>query len=99
MLTRNPLNKKSAVQHRIQLMNWREKLMNRQDIYSFKNFDFLASSFARMNGEGRRIDIDAVTGNMSEAQSAWFRERYNHYRKQGLQLTMSAARNETDLCA
>lgn len=51
-------------------MNWREKLMNRQDIYSFKNFDFLASSFARMNGEGRRIDIDAVTGNMSEAQSA-----------------------------
>ncbi|WP_283010882.1 cell surface composition regulator GlgS [Cronobacter turicensis] len=73
--------------------------MNRQDIYSFKNFDFLASSFARMNVAGRRIDIDAVTGNMSEAQSAWFRERYNHYRKHGLQLTLSAAHGETELCA
>lgn len=80
-------------------MEWREKLMNRQDIYSFKNFDFLASSFARMNGEGRRIDIDAVTGNMSEAQSAWFHERYNYYRKQGLQQIISAANSETELCA
>ncbi|ALB62576.1 FIG00554479: hypothetical protein [Cronobacter condimenti 1330] len=73
--------------------------MNRHDIYSFKNFDFLACSFARMNGEGRRIDIDAVTGNMSEAQSAWFRERYNYYRKQGLQQSLVAVQRETELCA
>lgn len=56
--------------------------MNRQDINALKNFDFLARSFARMHALGQPVDIDAVTGNMSDEQQAWFRERYDHYRKQ-----------------
>ena len=57
-------------------------LMKRQDINALKNFDFLARSFARMYVLGQPVDIDAVTGNMSNEQQAWFRERYDHYRKQ-----------------
>lgn len=56
--------------------------MNQQDINALKNFDFLARSFARMHALGQPVDIDAVTGNMSDEQQAWFRERYDHYRKQ-----------------
>lgn len=47
--------------------------MNRQDINALKNFDFLARSFARMHVLGQPVDIDAVTGNMSDEQQAWFR--------------------------
>ena len=71
--------------------------MNRQDLYSFNNFDFLACSFARMNGQGRRIDIEAVTGNMSKEQSAWFHERYNYYRKQGQLKAAKAVEAEAEL--
>lgn len=53
--------------------------MNRQDINALKNFDFLARSFARMHALGQPVNIDAVTGNMSDEQQAWFRERYDHY--------------------
>ncbi|EMH0546458.1 hypothetical protein K1J23_02590 [Enterobacter hormaechei] len=35
-----------------------------------------------LNALGQPVDIDAVTGNMSYEQQAWFRERYDHYRKQ-----------------
>ena len=62
--------------------DWRDTLMNRQDINALKNFDFLARSFARMHALGQPVNIDAVTGNMSDEQLAWFRERYDHYRKQ-----------------
>ncbi len=56
--------------------------MNRQELHALKNFDFLARSFARMHALGQQIDVAAVTGNMSDEQQAWFRERYEHYRKQ-----------------
>ena len=55
--------------------------MNRQDINALKNFDFLARSLP-VYALGQPVDIDAVTGNMSDEQQAWFRERYDHYRKQ-----------------
>ncbi|KHS71705.1 cell surface composition regulator GlgS [Pectobacterium brasiliense] len=57
-------------------------LTNRQELHALKNFDFLARSFARMYALGQPIDVAAVTGNMSDEQQAWFRERYEHYRKQ-----------------
>ena len=56
--------------------------MNRQELHALKNFAFLARSFARMHALGQPIDVAAVTGNMSDEQQAWFRERYDHYRKQ-----------------
>lgn len=56
--------------------------MNQQEPDALKNFDFLARSFARMHALGQPVDINAVTGNMSDEQQAWFRERYEHYRKQ-----------------
>lgn len=59
--------------------------MNRQDLYALNNFDFLARSFARMHVLGRPVDMAAVTGNMNDEQRAWFRERYDYYRKQAEQ--------------
>ncbi|ELW2865962.1 cell surface composition regulator GlgS [Salmonella enterica] len=56
--------------------------MNQQERDALKNFDFLARSFVRMHALGQPVDINAVTGNMSDEQQAWFRERYEHYRKQ-----------------
>ncbi|EHX1582925.1 cell surface composition regulator GlgS [Salmonella enterica subsp. enterica serovar Carmel] len=56
--------------------------MNQQDLHALNNFDFLARSFARMHVLGQPVDIRAVTGNMDEAQRAWFQERYEHYRQQ-----------------
>ena len=56
--------------------------MNRQELHALKNFDFLARSFARMHALGQPIDVAAVIGNMSAEQQTWFRERYDHYRKQ-----------------
>ncbi|HGV3508901.1 cell surface composition regulator GlgS [Klebsiella pneumoniae] len=56
--------------------------MNQQQLDALKNFDFLARSFARMHALGQPVDINAVTGNMNDEQQAWFRERYEHYRKQ-----------------
>lgn len=56
--------------------------MNQQKLDELKNFDFLARSFARMHAEGQPVDIHAVTGNMSDEQKTWFRERYEHYRRQ-----------------
>ena len=56
--------------------------MNEHNPYSVTNFDFLARSFARMHALGQGIDVAAVTGNMSDEQQAWFRERYELYRMQ-----------------
>lgn len=50
-----------------------------------KNFDFLARSFARMCAQGEPVDIEAVTGNMSDEQKCWFQHRYEGYRKQAEQ--------------
>ncbi len=46
--------------------------MNNNNVYSLNNFDFLARSFARMQAEGRPVDIRAVTGNMDEEHRDWF---------------------------
>ncbi|EDW8956990.1 cell surface composition regulator GlgS [Salmonella enterica subsp. enterica] len=62
--------------------DWRDMLMNQHDLHALKNFDFLARSFARMYALGQPVDIDAVTGNMSDEQTVWFREKYEHYREQ-----------------
>ncbi len=58
--------------------------MNKQNLHALKNFDFLARSFARMYALGQPVDIQAVTGNMNAEQKAWFRERYEQYRKQAV---------------
>lgn len=39
--------------------------MNNNNVYSLNNFDFLARSFARMQAEGRPVDIQAVTGSIA----------------------------------
>ena len=49
--------------------DWRDMLMHRQDINALVAL-------------AQPVDIDAVTGKMSDEQQAWFRERYDHYRKQ-----------------
>ncbi|MCX9062724.1 glycogen synthesis protein GlgS [Citrobacter portucalensis] len=66
--------------------------MNQQDPHALKNFDFLAHSFACMHALGQPVDIDAVTGNMSDEQQVWFRERYDHYRKQAERARVIALR-------
>jgi hypothetical protein len=35
-----------------------------------------------MYAMGQPVNIDAVTGNMTEEQKQWFQEHYNHYCKQ-----------------
>ena len=52
--------------------------MNKR-IYAVENLDFLARSFAHMHARGQAIDINAVTGNMSKEQKAWFQEHYDRY--------------------
>lgn len=39
----------SELKHMRQLNDWRDMLMNQQDLHALKNFDFLARSFARMD--------------------------------------------------
>ena len=59
--------------------------MNGHQQKSLANFDFLARSFARMQAMGHAIDIQAVTGNMSDEQKLWFCERYQRYLEQATQ--------------
>ena len=40
--------------------------MNHHELYSMKNFDFLALSFARMHAQGHYVDLQAIVGNMDE---------------------------------
>ncbi|EEN7627916.1 cell surface composition regulator GlgS [Salmonella enterica] len=60
-------------------------LMNNNNVYSLNNFDFLARSFARMQAEGRPVDIQAVTCNMDEEHRDWFCKRYALYCQQATQ--------------
>ena len=55
--------------------------MKRQDINALKILIFWHAVLPVCT-PGQPVDIDAVTGNMSNKQQAWFRERYDHYRKQ-----------------
>lgn len=45
------------------------------------NMDFLASSIALMEWQGREIDAGKVAGNMSDSQSRLFFERLNYFRQ------------------
>ncbi|HFI5642689.1 TPA: cell surface composition regulator GlgS [Raoultella planticola] len=56
--------------------------MNHHELYSMKNFDFLALSFARMYAQGHAVDLQAIVGNMDEAQREWFCQRYELYCRQ-----------------
>ena len=56
--------------------------MNHNELYSMKNFDFLALSFARMYAQGHAVDLQAIVGNMDEAQREWFCQRYELYCRQ-----------------
>lgn len=56
--------------------------MNHHELYSMKNFDFLALSFARMHAQGHAVDLQAIVGNMDEAQREWFCQRYELYCRQ-----------------
>ncbi|EDW2057286.1 glycogen synthase [Salmonella enterica subsp. enterica] len=53
--------------------------MKNTDIYAFSNFEFLAITFAQMAGQGRAVNMDAVTGNMDDRQREWFLERYRFW--------------------
>ena len=53
--------------------------MNHNDMYSMKNFDFLARSFARMHAQGQPVDLQAIVGNMDEEHREWFCQRYELY--------------------
>ncbi len=35
--------------------------MNHNDMYSMKNFDFLARSFARMHAQGQPVDLQPLS--------------------------------------
>ncbi|MBP1131027.1 MULTISPECIES: glycogen synthesis protein [unclassified Serratia (in: enterobacteria)] len=50
-------------------------------VHSGSNMDFLASSIALMEWQGREIDAENVAGNMSESQSRLFFERLNYFRQ------------------
>ncbi|EEG7921343.1 glycogen synthase [Salmonella enterica] len=49
------------------------------DIYAFRNFEFLAITFAQMTVQGRETNMDAVAGNMDEKQQEWFLARYRFW--------------------
>ncbi|MCP6588140.1 cell surface composition regulator GlgS, partial [Klebsiella pneumoniae] len=53
--------------------------MNHHELYSMKNFDFLALSFARMHAQGHSVDLQAIVGNMDEDHREWFCQRYELY--------------------
>ncbi|ELP5685322.1 glycogen synthase [Salmonella enterica] len=48
-------------------------------MYAFSNFEFLAITFAQMTVQGRKINMDAVTGNMDKRQREWFLARYRFW--------------------
>jgi len=45
------------------------------------NMDFLASSIALMEAQGREMDASKVCGNMSAKQRELFNQRLAHYRQ------------------
>jgi hypothetical protein len=62
-------------------------------LYGGGEMDFLASSIALMEWQGREVDAGKVAGNMSESQSRLFFERLNYFR----QLYQAAATVEHSL--
>ncbi|HFZ8995679.1 TPA: cell surface composition regulator GlgS [Citrobacter freundii] len=62
---------------------------------ALSNYDFLAQSFARMQAQGRPVDIRAVTGNMDEEHRCWVCKRYALYCQQATQIPLK--KTETGL--
>ncbi|MGL5389348.1 MAG: glycogen synthesis protein [Serratia sp. (in: enterobacteria)] len=54
------------------------------------NMDFLASTVAFLEFQGREVNANDVAGNMSREQSENFFERLNHYRSIYKKQTQSA---------
>jgi hypothetical protein len=50
-------------------------------LYGGGEMDFLASSIALMEWQGREVDAGKVAGNMSESQSRLFFERLSYFRQ------------------
>ncbi|MDW5498848.1 glycogen synthesis protein GlgS [Pseudomonas lundensis] len=57
------------------------KSVNRHLAAYSSNMDFLASSIALMEWQGREVDAGKVAGNMSESQSRLFFERLSYFRQ------------------
>ncbi|WP_272897406.1 hypothetical protein [Salmonella enterica] len=51
-----------------------------RDIHDQHNFDFMASSFARMSVQGRDININDITAGMDDVQRAYFIERFHYWK-------------------
>lgn len=53
--------------------------MSKKDgnIHDLHNFDFMASSFARMSVQGRDVNINDIAAGMDETQRAYFIERFH----------------------
>lgn len=49
------------------------------DIHELHNFDFMASSFARMSVQGRDVNINDIAAGMDHAQRAYFIERFHYW--------------------
>ncbi|HAT1576587.1 TPA: glycogen synthesis protein GlgS [Raoultella ornithinolytica] len=47
--------------------------------YRPKDFDFIALSLAQMNSQGRKVDVEQVTGSMSNACKSRFLDSYRYH--------------------
>ncbi|ARD38457.1 glycogen synthase [Edwardsiella ictaluri] len=56
--------------------------------FSTNTMDFLASSIAMMESQGRNISATEVQGNMTVKQRALFKERLAYYRQRYTQETL-----------
>ncbi|EBU8673576.1 hypothetical protein DLR41_27465 [Salmonella enterica subsp. enterica serovar Panama] len=50
-----------------------------RDIHDLHNFDFMASSFARMSIQGRDVNINDIAAGMDETQRTYFIERFHYW--------------------
>ncbi|VCW85209.1 Surface composition regulator [Klebsiella variicola] len=44
-----------------------------------KDFDFIALSLAQMNSQGRKVDVEQVTGSMNDACKSRFLDSYRYH--------------------
>ncbi|HFJ7159825.1 TPA: hypothetical protein ACGSBU_004746, partial [Escherichia coli] len=64
--------------------SWRLKGRNMQAIHHVekfhpKDFDFIALSLAQMNSQGRKVDVEQVTGSMNDACKSRFLDSYRYH--------------------
>ncbi|WP_416413835.1 glycogen synthesis protein GlgS [Pantoea sp. App145] len=55
-----------------------QTLHNAENFYP-EDFDFIAVSLARMNYQGRKVNVDQVAAGMSEACRLRFLDNYRNY--------------------